>query len=203
MKDLRLPLFPLQAVLLPGELLPLHIFEERYKLMIGECMEENRPFGVVLAEEDGIRKIGCTARVTRLLEKFPDGRMNILTHGEVRFGILRLFENRPYLTGEIQPIEDRGEEPPPRELARRVREALEEKERQALPPETEASADPARFSFAAAVILRLPLPLKQALIESLSARERLELLAGFLENRSERDRLAARRRQAAAGNGKP
>src|SRR3989338_7260531 len=81
MMDARLPLFPLQAVLLPGELLPLHIFEERYKLMIGECLEEERPFGVVLVEAHGIRKVGCTARITRLLEKFPDGRMNILTLG--------------------------------------------------------------------------------------------------------------------------
>jgi len=202
MKDPRLSLFPLQAVLLPEEPLPLHIFEERYKLMIGECMEGNRPFGVVLAEADGIRKIGCTARVARLLEKFPDGRMNILTCGEMRFEILRLFENRPYFTGEVQPLKDLPEEAPPLELARRVWEGLEEKERQTLPA-GELLADPARLSFLAAAIVRLPLPLKQAMLESLSCRERLERLAGFLAERGEKEQLAALRRQVSSRNGKP
>ena len=73
----RLPLFPLRVVLFPEQRLPLHIFEERYKIMIGERMEENVPFGIVLAEKSGIHKVGCAARVIQLLEKFPDGRMNI------------------------------------------------------------------------------------------------------------------------------
>lgn len=203
MPDIRLPLFPLQVVLLPGELLPLHIFEERYKLMIGECLEEERPFGVVLVEARGIRKIGCTARITRLLEKFPDGRMNILALGEDRFEILRLFENRPYFQGETQPLEDRPGEPPPPELVQRVWEGLEEADRQNLPPEEELRADPSRFSFLAAILFRLPLPEKQALLESLSPRERLELLGGHIERRREKDRLATRHRQASARNGKP
>ncbi|MEK6709881.1 MAG: LON peptidase substrate-binding domain-containing protein [Nitrospinota bacterium] len=198
-----MPLFPLQVVLLPGEILPLHIFEERYKLMIGECLEGDRPFGVVLVEAGGIRKTGCTARITRLVEKFPDGRMNILTLGEERFEILRLFENRPYLTGETQPVEDRAAGPPPPELARRVWEGLEPKEREALPPEAESLTDPARLSFLAAIILRPPLPLKQALIESLSPQERLEMLAGYLGRREEKERISAQRRRDAGRNGKP
>ncbi|OGL60925.1 MAG: hypothetical protein A3I72_04290 [Candidatus Tectomicrobia bacterium RIFCSPLOWO2_02_FULL_70_19] len=203
MMDARLPLFPLQAVLLPGELLPLHIFEERYKLMIGECLEEERPFGVVLVEAHGIRKVGCTARITRLLEKFPDGRMNILTLGEDRFEILRLFENRPYLQGETQPLADRAQESPPPELARRVWEGLEEEDRKSLPPEEELLADPSRLSFLAAAALRLPLPEKQSLLESLSPGERLERLGSFIEGRRERDRLATRLRRASGQNGKP
>ena len=203
MMDIRLPLFPLQVVLLPGELLPLHIFEERYKLMIGECLEEERSFGVVLVEANGIRKIGCTARIMRLIERFPDGRMNILTVGEDRFEILRLFENHPYLQGETQPLADRAQEIPPPELARGVWEGMKEEEQKTLPPEQELLADPGRFSFLAAAVLRLPLPEKQALLESLSPRERLERLGSFIERRREKDRLTALRRQASAQNGKP
>src|SRR5215467_12555371 len=80
-----LPLFPLQVVLLPGTELPLHIFEDRYKEMIGEVIRDRLEFGVVLASDKGIVNTGCTATIDKLLREYPDGRMDILAHGLRRF----------------------------------------------------------------------------------------------------------------------
>ena len=77
----RFPLFPLGIVLLPSEVVPLHIFEERYKLMIGECLESEGEFGIVWLSDDGLREVGCTARVTQVLAELEDGRLNILVAG--------------------------------------------------------------------------------------------------------------------------
>src|ERR687893_816175 len=87
---LRFPLFPLGLVLLPGENVPLHIFEERYKLMVGECLDEEREFGIVWLSDDGLREIGCGARIVRVLERFEDGRMNIVVEGTTPFHLDQL-----------------------------------------------------------------------------------------------------------------
>ena len=76
-----LPLFPLQVVLLPEAELPLHIFEDRYKEMIGEVLRDKLEFGVVLANEKGIVNTGCTATVERVLREYPDGRLDIMARG--------------------------------------------------------------------------------------------------------------------------
>src|SRR4051794_33186764 len=106
----RFPLFPLGLVLLPGEVVPLHIFEERYKLMIGECLREERPFGILWLSDDGLKEVGCTARVTRLLEEMEDGRMNILVEGDAPFRMLRRIEDMPYPAGDVELLDD-GEDP--------------------------------------------------------------------------------------------
>ena len=77
----QFPLFPLGLVLLPGEVVPLHIFEDRYKLMIGECLEGESEFGIVWLSDDGLKEVGCSARIARVLERFEDGRLNILVEG--------------------------------------------------------------------------------------------------------------------------
>src|SRR5262249_13257881 len=88
-----IPLFPLQVVVLPGTPLPLHIFEERYKEMVGNAIRDNSEFGIVLAREDGIVNAGCTVVVEKLTEMFPDGRMNVITRGKRRFEILSLNQD--------------------------------------------------------------------------------------------------------------
>ena len=101
----ELPIFELPIVILPGELLPLHIFEERYVRMIGHCLETAEPFGIVFRDEEGTaHRIGCTARVTEVLERFDDGRMNIVVTGEQPFRVLERFEEPDYPAGEIEPI---------------------------------------------------------------------------------------------------
>ena len=179
MATYRLPLFPLQVVLLPGQRLPLHIFEERYKTMIGECIEDDAPFGIVLVEKRGIHKIGCVARITRVLEKFPDGRMNILARGEQRFELFRMYDNRPYFEGEVSDFhDDEGEDPT--ELCRRVWNALKESGARPSNLPVEMQKNPFRLSFAVAEVLRLPLREKQAFLGSRSLRWRLKRLLAFL-----------------------
>jgi Lon protease-like protein len=106
----RFPLFPLGLVLLPGEVVPLHIFEERYKLMIGECLENDTEFGIVWLSDEGLKEVGCTAAVTRVIDQMEDGRMNILVEGSNPFRLLRRIEELPYPAGDVELLED-GEEP--------------------------------------------------------------------------------------------
>src|SRR3954447_10414616 len=104
----RFPLFPLGIVLLPSEAVPLHIFEERYKLMIGECLDSDSEFGIVWLSDDGLRDVGCTARVTQVLDRFDDGRMNILVTGGTPFRLLRRIDDLPYPAAEVELL-DRAE----------------------------------------------------------------------------------------------
>jgi Lon protease-like protein len=102
----RIPLFPLGLVLLPGMPLPLHIFEERYKQMIAECLEESTPFGIVWFDGQSIRSVGCTARVNHVLHRYADGRLDILTLGDRRFFTEALIEEKPYIEADVRFFED-------------------------------------------------------------------------------------------------
>src|SRR5581483_8862117 len=97
-----LPLFPLSVVLLPAMPLPLHIFEDRYKEMIGDVIPVDGEFGVVLAKEDGIVNIGCTAAVLQVVRKYPDGRMDLVAAGRRRFQIQSLDEEKSYLRATVE-----------------------------------------------------------------------------------------------------
>ena len=113
----RFPLFPLGLVLLPSEVVPLHIFEERYKLMIGECLEKGDEFGIVWLSGDGLQEVGCTARVTQVLQELEDGRMNILVAGGRPFRLKRRIDDMPYPAGEVELLDDATEEDPEAEAA--------------------------------------------------------------------------------------
>jgi Lon protease-like protein len=102
----RFPLFPLGIVLLPTEIVPLHIFEERYKLMIRECLESDAEFGIVWLSGDGLREVGCTASVSRVLEELDDGQMNILIAGGRPIRLLRRIDDMPYPAGDVELLED-------------------------------------------------------------------------------------------------
>src|SRR5919112_4161143 len=102
----RFPLFPLGLVLIPHELVPLHIFEERYKLMIGECLERDSEFGIVWLSDDGLKEIGCSARVSKVLERFDDGRLNVLVEGTSPFRLLRRIDDLPYPAGDVELLAD-------------------------------------------------------------------------------------------------
>lgn len=101
-----LPLFPLSFVLLPAMPLPLHIFEERYKQMMGEVLTAESEFGVVLAKEDGIVNIGCSALIDSVVNRYPDGRLDLLAIGQRRFRIHSLDEGMPYLRAEVEYFND-------------------------------------------------------------------------------------------------
>lgn len=106
---MKIPLFPLDLVLFPGVPLPLHIFEQRYREMIAECMASSAPFGIVRAQRDGLTVVGCTARIVRVLHKYPDGRSDILTQGVDRFEIEQLDDSRSFLQAEVDLLPDTGE----------------------------------------------------------------------------------------------
>ncbi|HVD45581.1 MAG TPA: LON peptidase substrate-binding domain-containing protein, partial [Rubrobacter sp.] len=105
-----IPLFPLNVVLMPGAPLPLHIFEERYKQMVNECLEQEGEFGMVFADESGTREVGCTAKIVELVERYEDGRMLILVEGSRRFKLNNVLTGKPYYVGEIEYFQDEAEE---------------------------------------------------------------------------------------------
>ena len=111
-----IPVFPLRVVVFPRTRLPLHIFEERYKEMIGNAIRDHSEFGVVLAKEDGILSAGCTVIVERVLETYPDGRMDILTRGLRRFEVVELSGEKAYLQAEVSFFDDDDAAPAPAEL---------------------------------------------------------------------------------------
>ena len=96
------PLFPLGLVALPHELVPLHIFEERYRTMIGEAIEEGSEFGIVWLSDDGLKGVGCACVVERVLERMEDGRMNVVCRGTRPFRLLERVEHLPYPAGTVE-----------------------------------------------------------------------------------------------------
>ncbi len=107
---ITIPLFPLGLVLLPQMPLPLHIFEERYKLMIAECLEKNKEFGIVFFNGTDIQAIGCAASIQEILKRYIDGRLDILTRGENRFEINEMFDHKPYMEADVTFFDDKLEE---------------------------------------------------------------------------------------------
>jgi Lon protease-like protein len=121
--ETTIPLFPLGVVLLPVMVLPLHIFEERYKIMIGECLEQSREFGIVYSDQEEIRKKGCTAEIVEILRRYDDGRMDILTRGVKRFLIKDIIDEKPYLQARVAYFDD-GVEEKSKELAALVNDGI-------------------------------------------------------------------------------
>jgi|SRR5204862_1976369 Lon protease-like protein len=180
---LELPIFELPVVILPGELLPLHIFEERYQRMIGHCLDAAEPFGIVFRDDDGTaHRIGCTARVTEVLERFDDGRMNIVVTGEQPFRVLERFEGADYPEGEIEPItpeEEPDEEDP--DAADMARQAFVELVKRVAGDEADELDLETEDSYGIASRVELPSETKQALLEQRSEPERMRMLGNALQ----------------------
>lgn len=197
----RFPLFPLGLVLLPHELVPLHIFEERYKLMIGECLEDESEFGIVWLSDDGLKEVGCSARIMRVLESFDDGRMNILVEGSEPFRLVRRIDDLPYPAGDVEPLvdDDLDEEGSSAAAAarRRYSDLLDEVTDER-PDEDELAALDA---YGMAATLDVALEAKQMLLELRSERSRLEQLEGLFAEALSRIRHAERAAERARGNG--
>ena len=199
-----LGLFPLGIVLLPGEVVPLHIFEERYKKLIGERLEEGE-FGIVLAEEDSVRECGTAARVVELIEELDDGRMNVLVQGGRRFRIVEVREpddpEAEYLSAEVEFYRDSQPDASPK-----LGEAILELFRAMLSlmdvevPDEPPGEGPLSFRIAAAVDFGAPV--KQELLESLSEEQRLETLLTVMTTLLPRLELRKDREEAIRGNGK-
>ena len=197
----RFPLFPLGLVLLPREVLPLHIFEERYKLMIGECLETGREFGILWLSDDGLKEIGCSAEITELLARTDDGRMNILVQGRRRLRLLRRIEDLEYPAGDIELIDDEESDPG-------TSEGDETRERYADLVERVTDSRPSQpdlaelDAYGMAATLDFALDAKQTLLELRSEGERLEALTEMFAATLRRLELSERAAERARGNGK-
>ena len=177
---LLLPLFPLQVVLFPGALLPLHIFEDRYKEMIGEAIKDQTEFGILLATGQGLASIGCTAAVERVLREYPDGRLDILTRGRRRFELLLVNEERSFLRGSVEFLEDALAQPDvPKTGTRRLKDITSAANFQAEAPLSAAEAENPALSFVLAEPLS-DLGLRQTILGAHSEAERLKQLADLL-----------------------
>ena len=202
--DRSLGLFPLGIVLLPGEVVPLHIFEERYKKLIGERLEEGE-FGVVLVEDDTVRECGTAARVVELIEELDDGSMNVLVQGGRRFRIVEVLQpedpEADYLSAEVDYYRDSQPE-----ASQLLREGVVEVFATMLAlmdvddPKEPAGDGPLSFRVAAAVDFGAPV--KQELLESLSEEQRLETLLTVMTSLLPRLELRKEREEAIRGNGK-
>ncbi len=172
-----LPLFPLSLVLLPGMPLPLHVFEDRYKEMMADVIPNENEFGVVLAKDEGIVNVGCTAVVQKVLQRYPDGRLDLIAVGLRRFQIESLDEEKSYLRAGIGFFDDEEEQQPSRELLLKARAAYQkllalEKPDIAIEPDF----DNPRLSFQLAQFI-LDVDKRQALLTLRSEAQRLEYIA--------------------------
>jgi len=205
--DGSIGLFPLQLVLLPGEILPLHIFEERYKALIADCRAAGDVFGIVLSDNDEVVRTGCTAAIHEIIDELDDGRLNILVEGRERFALDEVIEpddpQTGYLRARIEIFGDAAEESPPSEqtlelvadLFRRLIGLMGVDD-----PRLPLSAG--RLSFRLAAAVDFGLPLKQRLLESRSESERLDFLIAVMKALIPGLELRNQRGQAIRGNGK-
>jgi Lon protease-like protein len=202
MAGLELPIFELPLVLLPGERVPLHIFEDRYKQMVGTSLEQGEPFGIVLRDDDGARSVGCTARIEDVLERFDDGRMNIVVSGEEPFRVLDRFESSEYPTGEVELVPDEDIPAVDEAAASAARETFADLAERATGERPDPEELEAASAYSIAARIELPAETKQQLLEMRDEDERMTLLAnalGAVGRALERAEEAAER---ASGNGK-
>ena len=210
MEENLLPLFPLEVVFLPEQPLPLHIFEDRYKTMVGECLQAKaegkgqQEFGVVLLKGQAVSAVGCTARILNLTRQYEDGRMDILTVGKRRFEILLTNEERPYLRGAVDYFEDEGADAPSDEMAdlaiERFRMAMR-KLRHAAEMPIHLPRPYRYLSFRIAAALPLDLEFKHQLLTLRNEPERLTLVLRVLEILMNQLDRAQQTQNKAGGNG--
>ena len=196
----RFPLFPLGLVLLPGEVVPLHIFEERYKTMIGECLDQGTEFGIVWSGDEGVRDVGCAAEVAQLIERTEDGRMNILAKGTRRFTLERRIEDMPYPAGDVTWTEDTDpEEGDAGVPARKAYADLVERVTDTRPEESDLTELDA---YGMASTIAFDPGEKQGLLELLTEDGRLELLTRLCTTALENLTRSQEAAQRASTNGK-
>ena len=195
-----IPLFPLQVVVFPRTPLPLHIFEERYKEMVGEAIRANSEFGVVLARDEGILNAGCTVVVEKLLQMHPDGRMDILTRGRRRFEIASLNEEKTYLQAEVEFYDDDDFAPPPADLREQALTSFQELSTVAAPEHGEPDLKDPQLSFQLAQSIP-DLDFLHALLRQRSEAGRLKQLNDYLAEFIPRQRTIQRVKHLAPTNG--
>ena len=201
MSNVRLPLFPLNVVLLPGVDLPLHIFEPRYRQMVRECLDTQTHFGMLLALPNGIAGTGCTAEILEVVKRYPDGRSDILVVGRLPFRVVELFDDEPLLRGEVDFLEDRAY-PIGSHICRELNDLYETCHTLIFgdcPTDLPCGND-ADISYAVAAKLPMDLLWKQRILELRSEAERQERLVAYLREWAPHlEKTTALRARAASG----
>jgi Lon protease-like protein len=195
------PLFPLGIVALPGEMIPLHIFEERFKTMMNECLRDEKEFGIVWLSDDGLRETGCSCSIERVLERMDDGRMNLLTRGSRPFRVLERQSELAYPAGVIEFLEDRTEELDD-ELAQAAHDAYADLVRRATDNDPDASAVAGMDAYAMAATVDFGPDAKQGLLDLRSENARLRLVTRLFHAAAKRLDLIDRAEERARSNGK-
>lgn len=195
------PLFPLGLVALPGELVPLHIFEDRYKTMIGRCLAEESEFGIVWVSDDGLREIGCACEIAEVLETMDDGRINLIARGTRVFRVDARQDELPYPAGTVEFLDDEDEDADPG-VQETAREAYAELVEQA----TDKTLDPeqleAMSAYEMAATVEFGLDAKQGLLDLRSETARLKLVARLFRAAIKRLDFVERAQARARSNGK-
>jgi Lon protease-like protein len=195
------PLFPLGLVALPSELIPLHIFEERYKAMIARCLEEESEFGIVWLSDDGLRPIGCACEIAEVLERMPDGRLNLIARGTRPFRIESRQEELAYPAGTVEFLADRDEAPDPA-VAETARAAYAELVSEATDREPDATEVAGMSAYEMAATVEFGLDAKQGLLDLRSETARLKLVTRLLRAALKRLDFVERAQARARSNGK-
>jgi ATP-dependent Lon protease len=198
----RIPLFPLNVVLLPGGDLPLHIFEPRYREMAGNCLRDKSEFGMLLALPDGVVRVGCTAEILEVAKRYSDGRMDILTVGRAPFRVVEIFDENPLLEGKVEYLEDR-EASASSQMERELVELYEVCYTlifDVFPPDLRKSGE-APLSYSIASALPLELLWKQQILELRQEVERQERLVAYLREWAPHLQKRETQRKRASGNG--
>jgi Lon protease-like protein len=198
---LDFPLFPLGLVALPTELVPLHIFEERYKTMIGRCLDESSEFGIVWMAEDGLRPIGCACEIAEVIERMEDGRINLLARGTRPFRIEERQEELPYPAGTVEFLEDRTEEPDA-EAAAAAHAAYAELVNEATDRDPDMEEIGAMSAYQMAATVEFGLDAKQGLLDLRSEAARLRLVARLFRAALKRLDFVNRAQARARSNGR-
>jgi Lon protease-like protein len=204
MLPVRLPLFPLNVVLLPGGDMSLHIFEPRYRQMVRDCLEAKSPFGMLLALPNGMAGTGCTAEILEVTSRYGDGRCDILTIGREPFRIVELFSDEPLLRGTVDFLEDRPVPVNPR-ISRELIELYETCHTLIFddyPRDPDGSRE-TEMSYRIAARLPMDLLWKQRVLELRSEAERQERLVAYLREWAPHLQKEDTLRAQAAGNGHP
>ncbi len=195
------PLFPLGIVALPTENVPLHIFEDRYRTMIEECLQDEREFGIVWMADDELKPVGCACTVEQVLERLEDGRMNILARGTRPFRLLERQDDLPYPAGVVEFL-DEHDEPADLEVVRATRELYAELVEQATDNALSTEELEALDAYRMAATVEFGADAKQELLELRSENARLRLLTALFRAAIKRMELVERARAHAQSNGK-
>jgi Lon protease-like protein len=195
------PLFPLGLVALPGEVVPLHIFEERYRTMMAECLEGEREFGIVWMADDGLREVGCACEIERVLERMDDGRMNLMTRGTRPFRVLERQGHLAYPAGIVEFVADRTEEPDT-ELVDAARAAYADLVMRATDQEPENEELEQMGAYDMAATVDFGLEAKQGLLDLRSENARLRLVTRLFRAAVKRLDFVDRAQARARSNGK-